>query len=323
VSLSDPLSVLLRDFRFSGVSYGQCELALPWGIQFEPENSARLHLVVEGETWLQSPSGAWEHLHEGDVVMLSRGPGHVLADCQGTRPIPLSEFERKRVADRVFNVRNSGGGRRAVIVCCSIAYDGAALKSLMEQMPDLIVLRANHDSGDLLQTLLRAMAEEVRRNRAGSATLLTRYADLIVGCIIREWAESAQPNLSGWLDAARDPQLGQAMLAIHSEPGDDWTVERLSARAGMSRSKFYAKFTSILGQTPARYVAGVRMNFATLMLQEERATIADAAARLGYESEASFSRAYKRTMGSRRVPFASSRAGKYVKFYSAPRSCSP
>jgi transcriptional regulator GlxA family with amidase domain len=65
------------------------------------------------------------------------------------------------------------------------------------------------------------------------------------------------------------------------------------------------------------------MNFATLMLQEERATIADAAARLGYESEASFSRAYKRTMGSRRVPFASSRAGKYVKFYSAPRSCSP
>ena len=118
-----------------------------------------------------------------------------------------------------------------------------------------------------------------------------------MGCIIREWAESAQPNLSKWLDAARDPQLGQAMLAIHTEPGNDWTVERLSARAGMSRSKFYARFTSILGQTPARYVASVRMNFATLMLREEHATIAEAASRLGYESEASFSRAYKRTVG--------------------------
>ncbi len=167
----------------------------------------------------------------------------------------------------------------------------------MGQMPELILLRADHDSGDLLQTLLRAMAEEVRRKRAGSATLLTRYADLIVGCMVREWAESAQPNLSGWLDAARDPGLGPAMLAVHTEPGDDWTIERLSAAAGMSRSKFYATLTAIMGQTPARYVASVRMNFATLMLREERATIADAAARLGYESEASFSRAYKRTMG--------------------------
>lgn len=296
--MSDPLSVLLRDFRFSGVSYGQCELALPWGIKFEPEESARLHLVVQGDTWLRSPSGAWEHLHEGDVVMLPRGPGHVLADCQSTPPIPLSEFERTRVADRVFNVKNSGDGRRAVIACCSVSYDGPALKSLMGQMPELILLRADHDSGDLLRTLLKAMAEEVRLKRAGASTLLTRYADLIVGCLVREWAEHAHPKASGWLDAARDPHLGPAMLAIHTEPGDDWTIERLSARAGMSRSQFYAKFTSIMGQTPARYVASVRMNFATLMLREERSTIADAAARLGYESEASFSRAYKRTMGS-------------------------
>ncbi len=281
----------------TGVSYGQCELRHPWSIAFEPEGTARLHLVIRGDLWLHSANGSWEHLDEGDVVLLPQGPGHVLAGNKDTPAVSISDYESIEVADRVFTVRNAATGLGTIISCCSVGYDGPAIRSLTALMPEVLIVRREQDADQLLRALLNGMSEEVRRGRLGSATMLTRFADLVVGSIIRGWAETAPAGDSGWLSAVRDPNLGRAMLAIHAQPGSDWSVDRLAAEAGMSRSNFFARFTSTLGQTPARYLAVVRMGVATTMLRQSASTIADAAARLGYDSEASFSRAYKRVVG--------------------------
>ncbi len=293
----DALSAILRDFRFDGVSYGQCQLRRPWAISFPAEETARLHLVVEGQAWLGSGGGAWEHLREGDVALLPRGPGHFLADRKDRPAVPIADLSPVEIADHVFDVTVAGRGRRTIMSCCSVGYDGEALKFLIALMPEIIVVRRDDDSDRLLRTLLDGMAQEVSRQRPGAATMLARFADLVIGSIIRGWAERAPDSASGWLAAIRDPNLGRAIAAIHARPGDDWSADRFAAEAGMSRSSFFARFTSMTGQTPARYLAAVRMGIATTLLRQGKSSIAAAAARLGYESEASFSRAYKRIVG--------------------------
>lgn len=296
---SDVLGRILQDFRFTGVAYGQCEMRRPWSISFVPEGTARLHLVIEGDAWLKSSDGAWEQLVEGDVALLVRGPSHVLADRPDRTPVPIEELGGREVARNVFHIDVAGRGRRTIMTCCSVAYDGPALRSLTALMPEQIILRSNDQQAvdPLLATLLAAMADEVRDQRAGGATMLTRLADLIIGRIIRSWAETSSVNPAGWLAAVNDRRLGKALLAMHERPGVAWNATSLAGEAGMSKSAFYERFTTTIGQTPARYLATVRMSAALDMLRSGRTNVATAANELGYESEASFSRAFKRVVG--------------------------
>jgi transcriptional regulator GlxA family with amidase domain len=141
------------------------------------------------------------------------------------------------------------------------------------------------------------MASELTDQRVGAATVMTRLADIIITRLVRAWAESQPVDTKGWLAAIRDPQIGRALAAFHRRPSEAWSVESLAAIAGLSRSIFSERFTAVLGVPPARYVAGWRMHLAGTWLTAQRLTISEVASRLGYESEASFSRAFRRFMG--------------------------
>src|SRR5262245_816840 len=69
----DPLSEVLQDLRLSGVSYGRCELAHPWGISFPDQSAARFHFIGSGEAWLRIAGMEWTRLQTGDVALLPRG----------------------------------------------------------------------------------------------------------------------------------------------------------------------------------------------------------------------------------------------------------
>lgn len=98
----------------------------------------------------------------------------------------------------------------------------------------------------------------------------------------------------GWLKAARDPQIGRAIVAIHRDPAAGWSVEALAQVAGMSRSAFAARFTSLVGTPAMQYLTEWRMNLARRILRETALPIATIAADLGYQSEPAFNRAFKR-----------------------------
>ncbi|WP_329608270.1 AraC family transcriptional regulator [Mesorhizobium muleiense] len=189
----------------------------------------------------------------------------------------------------------AGRGRCCFLAAC-ISIDG--LHPLLGMMPD--VMRAHeleaYEPG--IPHLLEAMAREVTMERVGSGGILARLADVLAATVIRSWVERGCGDSSGWIAAVRDREIGRVLAAIHLEPDLDWTVETLARMMGASRSGFAERFATIVGETPAKYVTQVRMHQARQWLVRDRLKISVVAARLGYESDASFSRAFKRVIGS-------------------------
>jgi AraC-like DNA-binding protein len=102
---------------------------------------------------------------------------------------------------------------------------------------------------------------------------------------------------TGWLGALQDKTIGRALLLIHRNPAQAWTIASLAAEVGMSRSAFAARFSELVGEPVMHYVTGWRMRVALMWLKEDNAPLGDIALRLGYQSEAAFNRAFKRFTG--------------------------
>jgi AraC-like DNA-binding protein len=294
---SDALSEVLQDLRLSGVSYGRCELHRPWGISFPPQGAARFHFVAAGDCWLHSPELGWTPLHTGDVALLPRGTGHALADTADGQTKPIDGFPLEEIGDRTYRLAAGGAGTRALLFCGSVNFDEPAVHPLLQLMPPALIVRGAATDDATLPVLLNTMADEVVDQRVGAATVLTRLADAVITRVVRAWVEARTDDATGWLAAIRDPKIGRALAAIHRRPGHPWSVEALAEVANISRSMFSERFTSVVGMPPAQYVARWRMHLARHWLRSGRLTVAQAAARLGYESEASFSRAFKRLSG--------------------------
>lgn len=297
VPSGDPLTDMLRGLRLDGVEYGRCRLAAPWGLRFCAESGARFHFIAERACWLRTPAGEWEELRPGDAVLLPRGGDHALASQPD---VPLHAFARDActaICENVFDYRPAGDGEGSVLFCGAMRFNLDGLHPLLRMMP--AVMRAQDLMADdpTIAPMLDAMVCEVAMDRVGAGGIAARLADVLAAKIIRSWVEHGCGDATGWLAAVRNPDLGRVLAAIHLQPERDWTVAALAEIMGASRSRFAESFAARLGQTPARYVTEVRMHLARHWLQQDRARIAAVAERLGYEPEASFSRAFKRIIG--------------------------
>jgi AraC-like DNA-binding protein len=293
----DPLSEVLHDLRLSGVAYGHCRLTRPWGVAFPAEQAARLHLVVVGESWLRTADFGPVRLKAGDAVFLPRGPAHAMADTPRGRTKPLSQFPLQEIGDRTFQFDAGGAGSETRLACCSVSFAEPTLHPLLQLMPPVILVGGATANDPTLPALLDAMAQEVIGRRVGAATVLARLADVVITRLVRAWVEGRCGDTNGWLAAIRDPKIGHALAAIHRRPEHSWSVEQLADIAHLSRSMFSERFAAMIGVPPARYVARWRMHLASALLRDKRLTVAKVANRFGYESEPSFSRAFKRLVG--------------------------
>jgi AraC-like DNA-binding protein len=142
------------------------------------------------------------------------------------------------------------------------------------------------------------MAAEARELWPGGEAVLTRLGDILVIQALRSWLETDPGARSGWLGALQDRQIGPAIALIHEQPARTWTVATLADELAMSRSAFAARFTELVGEPVTAYVTRRRMQLAVGALRDEGATVAELANRLGYRSEAAFSRAFKRVVGT-------------------------
>lgn len=179
---------------------------------------------------------------------------------------------------------------------------------LLNLMPDVMRTSDLAKGEPTIPPLLDAMMREVEMNRVGAGGILSRLADVLTATIIRTWVEHGCGDASGWLAAVRNPEVGRVLAAIHLDPAHDWSVNELARHMGASRSGFAQRFVSVVGETPARYVARMRMHQAHEWLREGQ-RVAAVAERLGYDSEASFSRAFKRVIGASPSHFREKRNG--------------
>jgi AraC-like DNA-binding protein len=297
LDLSDPLTEMLRGLRLDGVEYGRCRLPEPWATSFPAQEAARFHFISSGSAWLQTPSGEWLELRAGDAALLPRGDAHVLASIPGLTPLPFDRFGRKEVCQGVFDVQCADACGGTVALTASMRFNIDKLHPLLQLMPEAMLTSDLARNEPSIPHLLDAMAREVDMDRVGAGGILARLADVLTATLIRTWVEHGCGDTTGWIAAVRNPEVGRVLAAIHLQPDRDWTVAALARLMGASRSGFAERFLRVVGETPARYVARVRMHQARQWLRDgER--VAVVAERLGYDAEASFSRAFKRIIGT-------------------------
>ena len=293
----DSLSEILQDLRPSKGSYGRCELTQPWGIIFPPQPQARFHFVVAGDCWLQTSEFGWARLRAGDIAFFPRGTPHVMADDTRSTFVDFQTIPQEEIGEKTYAVRLGDGdlNTQTLLVCCSVSFAEPSTHPLLESMPEVLLLRGDASRDAALGPLLAAIAGEATARRIGAATVLTRLADAVIVHVVRAWVEEAGNTIkTGWIAATRDPKIGRVLAAVHNCPQHRWSVGTLAAIANMSRSAFSERFTAIVGVSPARYVSRWRLHLAGVWLREKGFTVGEVAKKLNYESEASFSRAFKR-----------------------------
>lgn len=293
----DLLTDMLQGLRLDGVEYGRCILAAPWAFEFAARAEACFLFVAQSGCWLQGPDGEWTQLNAGDAVLLPRGSAHALASAPGEPYQPFPRWQCRSIGGNFFDLNAGTEGENCMLFYGSMRFNLDSLHPLLRMMPEM--MRANelmHNEPTILH-LLEAMGCELAMNRVGACGMVTRLADVLAAQIIRAWVEHGCGSASGWIAAVRNPEVGRVLAAIHAAPHRDWPLAELAGVMGASRSGFASKFAAIVGETPARYVAQVRMHQARQWIMHDSLRISEVAHRLGYDSEASFSRAFKRIIG--------------------------
>ena len=295
----DPLGQALHLLRMSGVFYSRSQASAPWGVQIPAMPDVLLfHAITSGRCWLETGGDPPRPLSRGDFALLSHGEGHKLLSEPGQRATPLFDLPRVEVGDRYDVIRLDGGGAHTSMICGAVRFDHPAARHLVSLLPRIIVLEeTDDDRHEWLPATLRLMATEARELRPGGEAVITRLADILVVQAIRSWMDHDPAAQTGWLGALKDRQVGRALLMIHRDPAHPWTVASLARQATMSRSAFAARFTELLGEPPLQYLTRWRMNLASTLLREPNRGLADVASQVGYQSEAAFSRAFKRHAG--------------------------
>lgn len=296
---ADPLGEALHFLRMSGSFYCRSEFTAPWALELPAfEDSAMFHVVTAGRCWLEVAGEDPRQLQAGDFALVPHGQGHRLAHEPGAASAKLFDLPRESVSERYEILRHGGGGAATSIVCGVVRFDHPAARRLVESLPKTIVVEASSTPQiDWIHGTLRLMAAEASQLLPGGETVITRLADVLVVQAIRSWIARDPAARTGWLGALHDRQIGRALALIHRDPARAWTVASLAAAVAMSRSALAARFTELVGEPVMHYVARWRMHLALTRLEEGDSPLGDLASRLGYRSEAAFSRAFKRFIG--------------------------
>lgn len=298
----DVLTDVLQTVRVSSLCYGRVELGAPWGVAVERSEAASFHVVLRGNCWLEVEGRSeLTALTSGDLFALPHGHAHVLRDSPDTAARPLSELigACSQSVGATLRVGDGTNGSVSTLVCGAFQFEDRRNNPLLNVLPPLVLVRGEDGRAvQWLEPTLQFMACEAASGRPGARTVISRLADILFIQIVRAFLASTPENRQGWLRALSEPQIGSALSLIHQDPQHTWTVATLASKVGMSRSTFAGRFAELVGEPPLHYVTRWRMQKAAALLREGSATLSDIADRVGYESEAAFSKAFKRWVGT-------------------------
>lgn len=292
---TDPLSAALHALHPTGAVYHRGEARAPWGLS-DTGGMASYHLVVEGRAWLTLPeAGQATWLEAGDFAVLPHGHTFTMADAPHT-PTPDLDVVLSRHpvgADKVL--RLPGMGARGAFICGGLTFGGAPFHPVLDALPPLLLVRgAATDEVPWLRSTLDFIACEAQSGRPGAETVMAHLSSVLFIHAVRAYLDLRPGPGSGWLHALHDPQIGRVLTVLQQAPEKAWSVDALASEAAMSRSAFAERFRTLVGEPPMRHVTRWRMHRAAHLLRTTPLTLADVAARVGYDSEAAFSRSFKR-----------------------------
>lgn len=299
--LSNLVSELLTGMRLRGVQYRRIQTGPAFGIGFEDKpNHAYFHFLAVGTAFICTDDGALHKLSAGSAVFMPHGRRHQLLSDAGIAFQDIEKFDAAPLGESVSGVDTCPSTHpvpSAVIFYGCMEFDLGGMQGIGKLMPTVMVADTQAQDYPGLLPVLDSMKREICAGRIGFAGILARLAEVAAAMIVRGWIECGCENASGLLAALRDPRLARAILALHRQPGREWTVAQLAAECHISRSVFARRFETTIGVPPLRYATELRMRLARQLLTHERVSIDVVARRLGYTSQAAFSRAFKRVIG--------------------------
>ena len=305
----DALSDVLRVIRLSGGVFLEAHLTAPWcmkgrispddckAFQVAPSVVIASHYVASGTMKLQVEGGEVMEVRAGELVLLPHNDVHVFGSDVNAPPFSQPDEVRAKAAGEFSRIELGGGGEPTQLLCGYLGSDHA-FGPLLSSLPRVLKVDVRATpSGAWVESSFRFAVSQIAAGRVGSTTVIAKLSELLFVEAVSHYIAGLSDDKKGWLAGLRDPQVGQALTLMHAKPAKDWSAEALAAEVGMSRSGFAERFTSLVGQPPMQYLTHWRMQLAARSLSESRETIAQVGYAVGYESEAAFSRAFKREFG--------------------------
>ncbi len=310
---ADALSDLLKTVRLTGATFFDIAAKEPWVAESLPrdmilpkilpraDHLIAYHVITEGRCFANMIGEQPIAVEAGEVIVFTNGDPHVLSSSPGMRadPVVTDTLDAATAGQLPFFINYGGDGpASAKFVCGYLACDAGPFNPLLENLPPVIKAGdpQDRDAGSLGQ-FIRFAVKESAEKRAGGESVLAKLSELMFIEVVRRHLEALPPEQAGWLAGLRDPFVGKALSLMHGGPSHSWTIEELAKHVGLSRSVLAERFADLVGIPPMHYLAKWRMQIASELLSGGNANIATIAAEIGYESEAAFSRAFKKMVG--------------------------
>ena len=293
--LADVMSLL----RTQGQLYGRLELSAPFGVRF-PGNKGICLVVTRGSCHLVVDKRSAIPLVGGDFVFLPNPETYTLMSGPNQRVRSALELSTPEEFHRTRLILHGGGGVPTSVIAGCFTFASPESEMLVKHLPPVVHLPASSHESPWFGSTLQHLAAETIGNQPGAAAIVDRLAEVL---FVQAMRSQIRSMLAGggpsWLRAIADPQIGEALRLMHAEPGRDWTVPTLARGVAMSRSAFAERFRRLVGETPLDHLTRWRMVRAAAMLRgHQPVKMAAVAAAVGYESESSFGKVFKRVMGT-------------------------
>jgi AraC-like DNA-binding protein len=285
------LDEYLRTINFRSEVYFRGQVCEDWYLDTSGSGHINVHVVCHGDCWFQLPGlSAPLQLYEGDVVVLPHDAAHLLLSAP-TLPAQYG------VISKPHQVAHNREQRGTALFCGYLIVDQSTYGNVFAMLPEYLIIRSHRgEDAQQFRALIDLLFSETQAEHLGAIAILDRLADAMMFYVIRHaLAQGAQS--AGLLVALADKQIRSALAAMCDEPATAWTVDALAERVFMSRSSFAERFHALVGKSPMEFLAEWRMQLARRWLERDRLSVAEVAARCGYQSETAFSKAFKRIAG--------------------------
>jgi AraC-like DNA-binding protein len=312
----DPLSDVLRTVKLTGALFFAVDAAAPWGVDVPradriaplvlpgAQHVVSYDIVLQGAGWVRMAGMDPVRFERGDILVFPHAEPYSLLSAPDQKPEfdfdATTAFLRDMAAGKLpFTVREGGNGPdRTQFVCGYLGCDMRPFNPLLATLPRFIrVKRSCAGEENLLDRLIALTLAESRIRRFGGHAIGLGLSELIFIEVLRRHLETLPEGQRGWLAGLRDPAVARVLGLLHEEPARQWSLDELAREAGLSRAVLAERFTHFVGCPPMRYLTRWRMQVAARQIADRRLNIAAAAHEVGYESEAAFSRAFKRVTG--------------------------
>ena len=305
----DALSQLLNSMRVSGSLLLQEHYITPWAVSIPPSAElssllnvsdniriAAFHLVEQGQVFVSLENGDKINVQEGELLICFSGLGHVLSQGESKNIIDVQELMSG--AANSFKPDESELGVSTSLICGIFFLKETLFNPLLLSLPSVLKVSIKDNANNpRLYGVNALLKQEFKGKHVANDYVVSRYLELLCAEAIRSYVDELLPKTVGWLSGLKDPIVGQAIEVIHSQLDYHWTVKKLAAHVMLSPSRFAARFSLALGESPMVYVTKQRMSAASIMLEDKEKTIEQIANCVGYENLAAFSRAFKRYVG--------------------------